>query len=112
MLNLKLYANNDNALLNIEKSIIMIENSLVIYFAQLELVYSFQSITGNRKYEKLINDWIEKVFNLNYHASVLLKENDSTALGECENFKVKYSLLDSDITLLHQDIVKYRRTLD
>lgn len=112
MLNLKLYANNDNALSNISNSIILIEKLLVIYFAQLRIVYSDQSIIVNRSHKISLNDWIQKVFNLSYHASVLLKEHHLKELEASENLDVKYSLLDDEIDVLHQDIVKYRRTLD
>lgn len=112
LLNLKLYANNDIALSNIINSLNIIEGSVIIYSIQLKLVYCDTSIIDKGHCKKSIDDWMEKVFNLSYHASILLKDNHVNTEYDYSNLEVKNLLLDADIALLHLDIIEYRKSLD
>ena len=84
----------------------------IIYSTQFKLVYCDTSIIGKRHCEQSINEWMKKVFNLSYHASALLKESPVSVKYNYKDFEVEDYLLNSDIKLLHQDIVEYRKTLD
>lgn len=112
LLNLKLYANNDIALLSVISSLKIIEKSITVYSTQLKLVYCDTSIIGKRHCEQSINEWMKKVFNLSYHASVLLKQSIVSVKYDVKDFEVEDYLFDSDIESLHQNIVQYRKTLD